>query len=58
MIIMLLASWHTQKGRKHFVGPKQKGKPDYEGHLNGRMVSVASVLRKVSMKQRRAAGWS
>ena len=28
------------------AGPKQKGKPGYEGYLNGRVVPVAKVLRE------------
>ena len=28
-----------------FAGPKQKGKPGYEGYLNNRVVPVAKVLR-------------
>ena len=27
-----------------WLGPKQKGKPGYEGHLNERVVTVASLL--------------
>src|SRR5437762_7687026 len=30
---------------EEFLGPKQKGKPGYEGHLNDRVVCVASLLR-------------
>jgi arylsulfatase len=29
-----------------FAGPEQKGKPGYEGYLNGRVVPVAKVLRE------------
>lgn len=29
-----------------FAGPKQKGKPGYEGYLNNRVVPVAKVLRE------------
>ena len=30
---------------EEFLGPTQKGKPGYEGHLNDRVVPVARVLR-------------
>ena len=29
---------------EEFLGPKQKGKPGYEGHLNDRVVPIAKVL--------------
>ena len=31
---------------EELAGPKQKGKPGYEGHLNNRVVPVAKVLRE------------
>ena len=31
------------------VGPKQKGKPGYEGYLNDRVVPVAKVLREAGL---------
>jgi arylsulfatase len=30
---------------EEYLGPKQKGKPGYEGHLNDRVVPVAKLLR-------------
>ena len=40
-----------------FVGPTQKGKPGYEGHLNNRVVSVATVLRDAGYHTYMAGKW-
>ena len=40
-----------------FLGPKQKGRPGYEGHLNDRVVSVASLLRDVGYHTYMAGKW-
>ena len=40
-----------------FLGPKQKGKPGYEGYLNNRVVSVASVLRDAGYHTYMAGKW-
>ena len=40
-----------------FVGPKQKGKPGYEGHLNDHVVSVASVMRDAGYHTYMAGKW-
>ena len=40
-----------------FLGPKQKGKPGYEGHLNDRVVSVASVMRDAGYHTYMAGKW-
>jgi arylsulfatase len=40
-----------------YLGPKQKGKPGYEGHLNDRVVSVASVLRDAGYHTYMAGKW-
>lgn len=40
-----------------FLGPDQKGKPGYEGHLNDRVVSIASVLRDAGYHTYMAGKW-
>jgi len=40
-----------------FLGPKQKGKPGYEGHLNNRVVSLATVLRDAGYHTYMAGKW-
>ena len=40
-----------------FLGPKQKGKPGYEGHLNGRVASIATVLRDAGYHTYMAGKW-
>lgn len=40
-----------------FLGPKQKGKPGYEGHLNNRVDCVASVLREAGYHTYMAGKW-
>ena len=40
-----------------FLGPEQKGKPGYEGHLNNRVVTVASVLRDSGYHTYMAGKW-
>jgi arylsulfatase len=40
-----------------YLGPKQKGKPGYEGHLNKRVASVASVLRDAGYHTYMAGKW-
>jgi arylsulfatase A-like enzyme len=40
-----------------FLGPDQKGKPGYEGHLNERVVSIASVLRDTGYHTYMAGKW-
>jgi arylsulfatase A-like enzyme len=42
---------------EEFLGPKQKGKPGYEGHLNDRVVSVASLLRDAGYHTYMAGKW-
>ncbi len=38
-------------------GPTQRGKPGYEGHLNQRVVTVASLLREAGYHTSMAAKW-
>jgi arylsulfatase len=40
-----------------FLGPEQKGKPGYEGHLSDRVVSVASLLRDAGYHTYMAGKW-
>ncbi|MBK8991873.1 MAG: arylsulfatase [Gammaproteobacteria bacterium] len=40
-----------------FLGPDQKGKPGYEGHLSERVVSIASVLRDAGYHTYMAGKW-
>ena len=40
-----------------FRGPKQTGKPGYEGHLNNRVVSVASLMRDAGYHTYMAGKW-
>jgi len=40
-----------------FLGPKQKGKAGYEGYLNGRVASLASVLRGAGYHTYMAGKW-
>lgn len=40
-----------------YLGPQQKGKPGYEGHLNDRVASVASVLRDAGYHTYMAGKW-
>ncbi|MEK6257872.1 MAG: arylsulfatase [Planctomycetota bacterium] len=40
-----------------FLGPTQKGKPGYEGHLNHRVVCVASALREAGYHTYMAGKW-
>lgn len=40
-----------------YLGPQQKGKPGYEGHLNNRVASVASVLRGAGYHTYMAGKW-
>ena len=40
-----------------FLGPQQKGKPGYEGYLNNRVMSVASVLRNAGYHTYMAGKW-
>ena len=40
-----------------FLGPKQKGKPGYEGHLNNRVASLATVLRDAGYHTYMAGKW-
>lgn len=40
-----------------FLGPTQKGKPGYEGHLNDRVVSVASLMRDAGYHTYMAGKW-
>ena len=40
-----------------FLGPKQKGKPGYEGHLNDRVVTVATLLREAGYHTYMAGKW-
>ena len=40
-----------------FLGPKQKGKPGYEGHLNNRVVCVASLLHDAGYHTYMAGKW-
>jgi arylsulfatase len=42
---------------EEFLGTKQKGKPGYEGHLNDRVVCVASVLRDAGYHTYMAGKW-
>jgi len=40
-----------------WTGPTQRGKPGYEGHLNTRVVTVASLLQKAGYHTYMAAKW-
>lgn len=40
-----------------WTGPTQRGKPGYEGHLNNRVVTVASLLRETGYHTYMAAKW-
>jgi len=40
-----------------FLGPKQRGRPGYEGHLNQRVASVATVLRDAGYHTYMAGKW-
>jgi arylsulfatase A-like enzyme len=40
-----------------WTGPTQRGKPGYEGHLNTRVVTVASLLRETGYHTYMAAKW-
>ena len=40
-----------------YVGPQQQGKPGYEGHLNGRVASMAQVLRAGGYHTYMAGKW-
>lgn len=40
-----------------FLGPKQQGQPGYEGHLNARVVSIATVLRDAGYHTYMAGKW-
>ena len=40
-----------------FLGPEQKGKPGYEGHLNSRVASMASVMRDAGYHTYMAGKW-
>jgi arylsulfatase len=40
-----------------FLGPQQKGKPGYEGHLNDRVGSVATLLRDTGYHTYMAGKW-
>jgi len=40
-----------------YLGPKQKGKPGYEGHLNNRVASIASVIRSAGYHTYMAGKW-
>jgi arylsulfatase len=40
-----------------FLGPEQKGKPGYEGHLNSRVASIASVMRNTGYHTYMAGKW-
>lgn len=40
-----------------FLGPEQKGKPGYEGHLNDRVVCVARLLRDAGYHTYMAGKW-
>jgi arylsulfatase len=40
-----------------WTGPTQRGKPGYEGHLNTRVVTVASLLREAGYHTYMAAKW-
>ena len=40
-----------------WLGPKQKGKPGYEGHLNDRVVTVATLLREAGYHTYMAGKW-
>jgi arylsulfatase A-like enzyme len=40
-----------------WTGPKQKGKPGYEGHLNDRVVTVATLLRGAGYHTYMAGKW-
>ena len=39
------------------LSPEQKGKPGYEGHLNDRVVTIASMLRKADYHTYMAGKW-
>jgi arylsulfatase A-like enzyme len=40
-----------------YLGPRQKGKPGYEGHLNSRVASIATVLRDAGYHTYMAGKW-
>ncbi len=40
-----------------YFGPRQKGQPGYEGHLNSRVVSIASVLQGAGYHTYMAGKW-
>lgn len=40
-----------------WTGPSQRGRPGYEGHLNGRVVTVASLLRDTGYHTYMAGKW-
>lgn len=40
-----------------YLGPKQKGQPGYEGHLNQRVTSLASVMRDAGYHTYMAGKW-
>ena len=40
-----------------WTGPTQRGKPGYEGHLNARVITVASLLREAGYHTSMAAKW-
>jgi len=46
-----------QGNMTEYLGPKQKGKPGYEGHLNHRVTTVAEVLRKAGYHTYMAGKW-
>lgn len=51
---------HHQAGlgnMAEFLGPEQVGKPGYEGHLNARAVSIASLLRAAGYHTYMAGKW-
>lgn len=40
-----------------FIGPEQKGKPGYEGHLNNRVTSIGTLLRHAGYHTYMAGKW-
>jgi arylsulfatase len=40
-----------------FLGPQQKGKPGYEGHLNNHVASIATVMRDAGYHTYMAGKW-
>ena len=40
-----------------FLGPQQKGKPGYEGHLNNRVATIATVLHDTGYHTYMAGKW-